>query len=621
MKLARAKEQPLEYHGDQSTPPGSVRDWQVDRLVSNLAKIQEVFDQAVAAQSKVAPVSQESVMAFQAGLQEITSAAKIDDRTLADLTATTDRIVSTLDSPFAKTVIFGEQESAEAVMKVEMLAHKEFGTSTFYGISQDACNANVKLERLCERAHALVAAGYVGEKELEGVRVAVTDVHSIKARASEMFYSSAVRLGMSPKDFPPLQEESYSYFSQRLVGDKDPIIKVNVNEAKNSNGRHADPVVATFTHEVGHWLARDKTEEMVRAGIDAIRASNGPNAQHLDKFFPAEDLANTNSRVHPTDEGGILTQELRPNSILGPAFKGSTSWTALAGEMQGDLMALVGDKAEFGNKAALFHAAELISHRSNEAISGLERIGADAATVVGQGMEANIRFGEEHNTTAALVHFAEKIRSGELDKVQTPEQLDRLMGESIVHGLVEQYVQVRSAELNIHHLEDGKVVPGLPPGVDIRDVLAAEQSSIDFRYNAGEPTILLTEAQASNLPEGAARAELDLPGKDAGETGQRFVLADQAPEGINMPEISKDVQTVNGYEVAGAMAPFANEINSQREAYLEGPGREEARAAGRDDEHDTGRDATLTTGAQASSERPAPEPKAEAEAPSMEMSM
>lgn len=571
MNLSRENEKLLEVHGDAEATPGSVFDWRADRLGWNLARMDEVFSKAYEEQAKTGPVQVEGVLQLQATLNELRAAIGRDDHTVDGLITTTDRVLARFDqSEATRFSIPGEPDKPLARAVVD--AQAEFGTSTFYGVSTDACNAETKLEKFCERAHALVAAGYVGEKELEGVKVALTDMSSLKARTAFALSDAAFKLG-AESAMPPSKEETFSYFSDtkrdiagNVVG-SDPRIIVSADEARVSSPGNPEAAAQTFAHEAGHFLKRDKAADMLQAGVAAAKEAGDLDPKMLDKFFPEADLKGASRLLSliAIDKGGLLAQPLRQV----PGTSVSISWQKAVQEMQGDLMEIASEKALNGNAAALRHADSIIAFRDDERLSDLA---ADSRLLANANANPEtLKFAEEHYTAAAVENFKEKIRTGELDKVNTPEQLDKLMGESIVRGLLQEYTQVRAAELNIHHIEDGKAVKGLPDGLTLADFLAAEMSS-DLRHVPGQPTLLLSEEQARALPDDAKAVQLSI-GRD-GEPNSAVYLTSQAPEGVSMPSVDGPTEKIGGYDIDASRAPFAQELAVHRDAHLDGPSME-----------------------------------------------
>jgi hypothetical protein len=267
------------------------------------------------------------------------------------------------------------------------------------------------------------------------------------------------------------------------------------------------------------------------------------------------------------------------------------------------------ENAVSGKVAALDSAHKLASVRDLEQLDAL----AQATEQLREGTAPTlVRFGEEHHTSAAVRDFAERIKNGDLDKVQTPQQLDKLMGESIVRGLVQEYTSVRGAELNIHHIENGKAVPGPPAGVDLKSVLAAEMNS-KLEHVPGMPTYLLSEKPAG--ANGASAVALEVEGR-AGESGQNLWLTTKAPEGVSPAKVEKELQEFQGRVIAGPMLPLAKEAlaaSQGKELGVTAPGSPGTTAEA----------SKLAPPAESSAGQkpPAPEAKAEAAQPAPAMSM
>jgi len=575
MNLSRANEKPIEQHGDSAESAGGVKDWQVDRLATALVRLEDLFNQAIAEQERHSPVGADVVLSVKSTMNDLRQVAMQDPQSLRTIAAHAEALVA--DSERGKVAnYFGEgAEKNTAVATLALAANAEFAKSTFYGISKDACGADIRLERMCQRAHALVRAGYVGEKELVGIEVAITENSSSNAKAAETFHTLARQA--SPTALRAVVDEKASQVDQLSMFKDDlskvlplpanqPTITVNADQSRESLADRPEPTVDMFSHEIGHWLARDKAPAMLAAGVDMVKSSGGPDATLVVKFFPPADLEPQRLSMLAEQKGGVLQQEIRSMELLGRNIP--VSWLATAKEMQGDLMAIAAENAEFGKSAALVQANVLLGMRDNERVGHLATLTAELRT--GETKPDQIRFTEEHYTSAAIRDFTDKVREGALDKVHTPEQLDRLMGESVVRGLMEQYTQARSAELNVHHLENGRVVPGPPAGIDMKDILVAEMAR-KMQHSIGQPTVLLTDEQARRLPQEAQIAELNLSGWQADGQDVRYHLSTMAPKGIEMPAISPGTVKVGEFEVTQAMAPFARDVLERSDSYREAP--------------------------------------------------
>ena len=585
MNLSRAKEKPLESHGQSSPAPGGVLDWQSDRLAQSLAKMDALFTTAFDEQRKHMPGTAEGLVQAQAVLEDIAQTAKNDPASRRGLVEASEEFVKKIEGANLPNMIKeGKDPAIIATLGASLayVANAEFSKSTFYGISEDACKSEAKLTQMCERAHALVKSGYIGAKELEGVQVALADSQSVKARAADAFASITRNNGL--REQVTSQEPGHSYFKDdfaKLIGgpsENKPSIHVNADQASVMGGTRDEAIGRVFSHELGHWLTRDKSPEILAAGVAAVKAEGGPNAAYLDQFVKPADLTAKTLDMAATSNGGILTQAIRPLALESGAV--SVSWFKAVKEMQGDIMAVAAENAIGGKVAALAKAEDIASFRDKERLGDLAESSKllsnspEKAKLVEEGLDpSKVRLAEEHFTSHAVRDFADKIRGGELDAVKTPAQLDKLMGESVVRGLLSEYTQVRGAELNIHHVENGKILPGPPAGVDIKSVLVAEMAN-NLQHRVGEPTVLLTAEQAQGLPKGATaptpngRGEfnpaqavsLTVQGSGPDATPTKFHLSSVAPAGMSMPQVSRGTQEIGGHKIADVLAPFAREI-------------------------------------------------------------
>lgn len=614
MNLTRADERPLEAHGDALPLPGSVSDWQADRLAKSLSRIEEIFTAALNEQHRRTPSTGEGLLQVQATISDLALAAKKDPAVRHDVLEVSENFIDKVDKVNLGKVIAEGTDTAMLGAAIAYLAHTEFAASTFYGISQDACHSEAKLEQMCERAHALVKAGYIGERELEGVQVSVADTHSVKARAAEVFARLATTNGLG---LPTRTEPDQSFFKdddaklpasqQTTPGQHSPpTINISVDESAHWGGSGG-----AFSHELGHWLARDKSPELLTAGVAAVKAAGGAEAAHVEQFIKPADMTAKNLDYTATAKGGILTQELRLDS----SDKGvvSVSWYKSIKEMQGDLMAVATENAMYGKEAAIHRAETAAAFRDKERLTHLE----SGSELLVRGKDANTwRFSEEHHTSAALRDFAEKVRSGELDKVHTPAQLDKLMGESLVRGLVDEYTQVRSAELNIQHVENGQIMPGPPAGVDLKSVLVAEMSNT-LHHAHGQPTVLLTEEQTHSLPANAKPLALDIPGQGPDSASTRMYLSTVAPEGMAMRQLSTELQNVAGFKISESMAPYAKDVAERAGMSLDRQGPEAVKTSALDNAVDQPVGGSI--GGKISSQESSPQKSAEP-APAADMS-
>jgi hypothetical protein len=565
MNLTRVAELPLETRGPAEPVPGGVKDWQSDRLAAALVRVEQVFDLAIAEQQKAASVPTQVHVELKSTLSDMQKAGAHNSRAAWELTESAERFLNSFQVQKALPEMIKDGDTSYIAAHVAQAANAEFAKSSFYGVSQDACSQSARLEAMCDRAHALVKAGYIGEKVREGVLGALADPTSAKARAAEAFTGIAKAAGF------PSANNALEDMPSQFVDDASklgpgrspttPTIYVDSEQAKEFAGK-TDPAAAAkvFSHELGHWLARDKTPEVLAAGIEGVKAAGGKDAAYVSAFFKQEDLTPERLDSYTHEGGGLLMQEL----LVVPAPGGklvSASWTYQVGEMQGDLLGLAVENVISGKAAAVESAHALAAVRD---AGHVDRLSGETSRLL-QGEDPHIvRFGAQHHTSAAVRDFADRIQAGDLDKVHTPQQLDKLMGESIVRGLIQEYTAVRGAELNIHHVENGRAIPGVPPGVDLKAVLAAEMNS-GFKHIPGEPTFLLAEKPAPALFKNAPGVALEVGGMDGGAPPQSFWLTTKAP-GVAVPEVPAGPHKVGDYNIAGTMLPFAKDIHAASQA-------------------------------------------------------
>lgn len=555
MNLTRAAERPLEFRGPPDPTPGSVKDWQSDRLAEALLKVEQVFEQAIVEQIKTAPVPSAVYNQLQSTFEDMKKAGSRDPLAAKELTDSALRFLASYEVSQVLPQVIRDGADTELIAgQIAAVANREFAQNAFYGVSQNACSNSTRLEAMCDRAHALVKAGYIGEKELEGVRISLSDPESARARAAESFAGIARTAGLT--NLEGATEVSRSLFVDDLskfgMSRSEPTIYVDKTEAAGFLTSDPAATAKVFSHELGHWLGRDKIPEVLGAGIDAMKAAGGQDAATAAAFFRPGDLDRDKLSTLTQPGGGLPAQELQVLQFT-DAKPVSLSWTRTVKEMQGDLMALAIENVVSGKAAALETADRLIAERE---VRHLDVLALGTEQLKNGANPKQVRFGDEHNTAEAVKDFAARIKAGDLDKVQTPQQLDKLMGESIVRGLVKEYTAVRGAELNIHHVENGRAVPGLPPGVDLKAVLAAEMNS-GFQHIPGTPSFLLSEKPAPALFNNAHGVPLEVGGRD-GSPSQSMWLTTKAP-GVAVPEIPTGTHLVGGREVAGTMVALAKE--------------------------------------------------------------
>jgi hypothetical protein len=563
MNLTRANERPLEARGDGNPLPGSVKDWQSDRLAAALVKMEQVFEQAFVEQLKTAPVPSDAVEALRATISDMKEAGAHDPKAAKELAEGAERFLSSYAVNQLLPQVARDGADTELVAGVlAQVANREFAENTFYGVSQDACSRDVRLETMCDRAHALVKAGFIGEKELEGVRVSLSDPDSAKARAAESFVGIARAAGIQMTEGET--EVSSSVFVDDLsklgLAKTAPTIYVDKTESAEFLKSDQAATAKVFSHELGHWLGRDKIPEVLAAGVESMKAAGGQEAAVAAAFFKPGDLSREklDTLAHPG--GGVAVQPIK-SFVDEKGNVQSLSWTRTVKEMQGDLLSLAVEHVVSGKAAALASADTLISERQLRHLDVLQV----ATEQLKNGQDPrHVRFGDEHNTSAAVAHFAERIKAGDLDRVTTPQQLDKLMGESIARGLVAEYSAARGAELNIHHVENGRAVPGVPPGVDLKAVLAAEMNS-GLSHVPGTPTFLLTEKPPAAAFNNAPGVALEVGKLDGSGPTQSFWLTTKAP-GVAVPEISKGTQEIAGREIAGTMVALAKDVLAASQA-------------------------------------------------------
>jgi len=545
MDALRANEKLIELHGEGAESAGGVKDWQADRLASSLARIEDLFDQALAFQKSNGPVGDDVAQKVQAALADVRTIAGRDEKSLTTLREYSGRFVAAAQDLKVSSYPQGP------VTALANLLSQEFAQSDYHSLSKAECTMDANAERLSQRAHAMVRAGYIQEQDLQGVEVAVTALQSANALASERFHALAESVSGVEQFKPALPDTSV--FQGGYGSSK---INVHEDEAILSIGNRPEPVVEVFSHELGHWLARNKSASMLQEGARNIVALGGAEAALVEKLLPIDTL--TPERL--ADPRSILGQE------IGQGSGRSISGLSLVHEMQADILSIAAEHAEFGKAAALATAYELINFRRVEQISGL----AEHTELLREGpVDAReIRFTSAHHTTLAVQEFAARVEAGDLDKVKTPAQFDKLVGETVTLALVKEYAQSRAAELNVHHIEDGRVVPGLPPELSMVDVLAAEMLT-NLRHPVGAPTILVTAEESKRLPPDAQLAELNVLGRISGGDLAVFHLSTKAPDGVLLPAIAEGTVRIGGHEVDTRLAPFASTVAEQGQQFMD----------------------------------------------------
>ena len=583
MDFNRANERPLEAHGAANGSPGSVKDWHSDQLAtsfSQLTKMREIVLGALATQSLTNPPPQDTLTKTTATFAALESISILDKKAGADIESAATIFVKEWEGVNQPALNSSPDEYAKtAFTEATYKSNQALGAESYYGISVADCKNEVNLGRMCDRAHAMVQAGYVGEKELENLKVALTDTESVKSRAAEAFYSMAASTGISLESKKAIESDS-SYF-QRLVPDFetlinnghsiDDIIKgvdspgrivVSVDEDRTTKNR-AEPTLDTFTHELGHWLSVKTMDNSLEQGVARMEASGG-RGDIRSLINPAELSLHDKHSLEglSRNAGGILGQSM---GSFDEALAGRPTWMVLAKEMQGDLLSIAGENAEFGREAALAMASQVVIFRDDELLG---RVESASMKDIAKGGYADGRMTEDHHTSLAIIDFASRIGEGALDEVHTPAALNKLIGESVVVGLVGEYEKARTAEINPFHLVDGKAVPGLPEGVRLQDFLVADMKQ-HIEGPIGAPTFI---ALVSEAPLNTEKSTQILVASENGE--KQFLVASKAlPDGIIIESGAENVQTIDGRFISAARAPFAQDVMSIQEAFLTGPGR------------------------------------------------
>lgn len=536
MDATRANELPLEQHGPDASKADSVKDWQSDRLAVMLTSLKDQLQAAIdAREAKGLHTEQLPGLAYM-GLQTLESVAKnpTERNQLADFLDK--ELVSSVPrhAEAIQAGTYGKEDFfKEPGIPLAMAAYGASSTASlpqYMGLSAGACAPGSDLEHICDRASALISKGYIGEAELGKLKIAVLDSDAIRERASSALYDVSRAAGL-PDALPRQENRGESEFDIK----SDQIVVSKQQSVQHMFPGHAPDkaVVDVFSHELGHFLAKDNLLATVAKGVEAIEQQGGKEGELARQFInPPDKYVQPGS--HPvyffedsTGASGILGRQ------LGLEAK---PWASAAGEMYGDLMAVAAEKAQYGSKAGIDFANELAAQRDAHSADFLQGVQKGAPTLAEHRREAPL-YGETHHTTAALDHFRDAIKEGRLDAVHTPQQLNALIGESIAKGLIQEYAHIRTAELNLHHEQGGKMVPGLPEGVASSALLLGELKN-QINPMPGAAKFVVSAEQYDKLPLEAQMGAIAIK-NEQGEK-QTLHISSQAPDGVGTESVKKN---------------------------------------------------------------------------------
>lgn len=538
MDANRAKERPLEYHGPNGPAPESVKDWHSDRLATAILSLENRLKETIAERHGKGLGNDNDDEKAAKGLENLRKAAASpsDRAELANLLekevqnqggASQYGIMASPSGAYAEKLQAAGGPLALAAFQASVSAH----AVSYYGLNSETCQKGSTLELACNRAHALVSKGYIDGADLDKLEVAMLDKESARERAGHALHQISSAAGLPFYIDEPTNDGS-SVFNQdthRVTVSK------QQSHAMLPSREASSATTAVFSHELGHFLTKDKLLEVVDKGVQAIENQGGPDAVLARRFIDVPEKYLKGEQRQPekfndqTGESGLIGRH------IGEGGNGAT-WVGAASEMYGDCLAIAAVKAEHGNEAALTLAHEFGARRDQHHQEYLT-----AAQGVANGAK-NIDvpfYGATHHTTAAVDQFIGAIKDGRLDAVKTPGQLDALIGEAVAKGLIAEYSQVRGAELNLWQVKDGVAVPGLPEGISKESLLIAELKT-NLNRDPGHPKLIVPAEMLDRLPDDAKVSKLNV--RDNEGNFQTLNISNVPPSGIVMPENASKLQ-------------------------------------------------------------------------------
>jgi hypothetical protein len=533
MDANRAKEQPLEYHGDDVSKPDSVKDWHADRLALAIHTLEiRILDEIAERKAKGLATERDVNVAFESLKTLKSLTAKPHER--AELATLVESIIPQDRSEPPREGKAAGPELAAAAFIASVNAHRP----TYLGFNTESCQSGSPLEQACNRAHALVEKGYIDSRDLMKLEVAVLDRESHRERAGSALYRLSVAAGM-PFSYTvnPVNhgESSFSLDTNLVTVGKQQSLLVFPNHDI------ATAAAEVFAHEFGHYLSRHKLLEMVDTGVQALESRGGIEGIQARQFIDVPDPYLKVGQSDPetfndnTGRSGFIGRDIGQRGDR-------ATWVQAAGEMYGDCLMIVSEKAMHGNDAAIKLAHELIVRRDQ--MHGQFLSDAQLVDSAGKALHGPF-YGAIHHTSEALETLIDAIKDGRLDVVSTPKQLDALIGEAMAKGLIAEYTQVRTAELNLWHLRDGAAVPGLPASISKEAMLLAELKS-NLNDGPGRPKFIIPNELIEKLPEGASTTKMTVINNDGNY--ETLTFSSMAPVGTAVPEGEASLTKNSGIE-------------------------------------------------------------------------
>lgn len=400
--------------------------------------------------------------------------------------ASPNTLISTYgDYPVEQRGSFKQDVTNRVMNAISQEAPEAGEPSPFYPVLGSQQAANPEVARMSQMVSQLVDKGFIDSHDAQKLEFRVLS-------AQEPLSSDAIKTeqALLAKQGPSA-EPSDSHFNREHQS-----ITVQEKQIPHFDMSAKEGSQTIFLHELGHGIQNAEDVPKLLSEV----------AAHKDPASPESQLLNANT--------GVLGKEHLADNIR---------WGVLAGEMYADCFEVAATAQLQGREAALQNLDKVAATRTMDARDFTNRASKELAQNEGIAKIKAAQYLENHHTSKALDVMRDKLQNGELDHINSSEQRNHIIADAVAKGFVEEYQQVRMAELNVYHDKDGKLAQGLPEGVSTTAFLAAEIQ------NPQDPR--LSGAKVVSVAEQAAIADPDKPEP----------LGVKGPEGV----VQLDVKTLS----------------------------------------------------------------------------
>ncbi|MBC8737051.1 hypothetical protein F6X40_09540 [Paraburkholderia sp. UCT31] len=308
-------------------------------------------------------------------------------------------------------------------------------STPFYRLDDASEVANPELANLKQTTVELVRAGFIDQKDIDGLSARLQDTHEVTP--ADKRHEEAAQATTTSAHNALTAAEAKVHATLTISGYVDVARAINMNEEQTSEIAadalgEKGALKAAFLHELGH--ATLPADKLMKEVFDSVKESG----QHL----PAAEAARLRAATEPHSRADDLSTLVK--EMYADAFSTSATYVVSGTKDAEKVIGAFQDARarEYGQTLSAVHAEH----------------GSDT-------------FVENHHTTEMLNILDQKFKSGEAQKAIDSGHAHEMLIDVVAKGYVREYENTRFSDLNVHHIENGKLESGLPQGVTREQVL------------------------------------------------------------------------------------------------------------------------------------------------------